>query len=97
MIDVAAVGADGSVEAKYFNPQPIRVSRAAWRNDGGRLALFVEMTDRGYPGNFYALLYDPGSDSLSGGYNHLGLKQSFEVAFSRITDERSPPAENGGE
>jgi hypothetical protein len=83
-IEVARVGPDGSVEATYSNPQPIHVSRAAWRTEGGRLALFVELTDRGYPGNNYALLYDPGSDSLSGEYRHLGLNETYEVAFSRV-------------
>ncbi len=83
-IEVASVGADGSVEAKYLNPQPIRVSRAAWKADADRLFLFVELNDRGYPGNNYALLYDPGSDALAGEYRHLGLNETYEVAFSRL-------------
>ena len=48
----------------------------------------LELQDKNYPGNFYALMYDPGSDSLSGVYNHLGLNQQYEVAFSRIS---TPP------
>ena len=72
------------MEAAYSNPQPIHVSRAAWRADGAALVLFVELTDRGYPGNNYALRYDPGSDSLSGEYRHLGLNETYEVAFSRL-------------
>jgi len=83
-IEVARVGPDGAAQATYSNPQPIHVSRAAWRAEGGRLALFVELSDRGYPGNNYALLYDPGSDSLSGEYRHLGLNETYEVAFSRV-------------
>jgi hypothetical protein len=84
VIEIAGAAADGSVEARYFNPQPIHVSRAVWKSDGGRLALLLELTDRGYPGNFYTLVYDPGSDALLGVYNHLGLNQTFEVAFSRL-------------
>ncbi len=89
-IDVARVGPDGSVEATYSNPQPIHVSRAAWRAVGDRLGLFVELTDRGYPGNNYALLYDPGSDSLAGEYRHLGLNETYEVAFSRLPAQGAP-------
>jgi hypothetical protein len=51
---------------------------------GGKLGMMVELTDRNYPGNFYVLAYDPGSDSLMGVYNHLGQNQQFEVAFSRV-------------
>ncbi len=89
-IEVTRAGADGSIDAKYFNPQPIRVSRAAWKIDAGRLILFVELTDRGYPGNNYALLYDPGSDSLAGEYRHLGLNETYEVAFSRLKAAGAP-------
>jgi hypothetical protein len=84
VIENAGLVRDGSVEAKYFNPQPIHVSRATWKSTGGRLALLLELTDRNYPGNFYTLVYDPGSDALVGAYTHLGLKQTFEVAFSRL-------------
>ena len=89
-IEVARADADGSVEAKYFNPGPIHVSRAAWKVDAGRLVLFVELTDRGYPGNNYALVYDPGSDSLAGEYRHLGLNETYEVAFSRLKAPGAP-------
>ncbi len=89
-IEVVRAGADGSIEANYFNPRPIHVSRAAWKIDAGRLVLFVELTDRGYPGNNYALLYDPGSDSLAGEYRHLGLNETYEVAFSRLKAPGAP-------
>lgn len=87
VIEIAGAADDGSVEARYFNPQPIHVSRAAWKGDGARLGLFLELTDRNYPGNFYTLVYDPGSDALLGTYRHLGLNQTFEVAFSRLKTE----------
>lgn len=89
-IEVASAGADGSIEARYFNPQPIHVSRAAWKTEAGRLLLFVELTDRGYPGNNYALVYDPGSDALVGEYRHLGLNETYEVAFSRLKAAGAP-------
>jgi len=91
-IVVERAGADGSIDAKYFNPGPIHVSRSAWKLDGGRLLLFVELTDRGYPGNNYALQYDPGSDALAGEYRHLGLNETYEVAFSRVAKNQGSPA-----
>jgi hypothetical protein len=84
-IEIAGVGPDGKLDARYFNPGPIRVSRAETATQGGKLLMALELTDKNYPGNFYALMYDPGSDSLSGVYNHLGLNQQYEVTFSRVS------------
>jgi hypothetical protein len=90
-IEVAGVGADGKLEARYLNPNPIHVERAEWRVDEGLLKMLLVLQDRGYPGSFYALRYDPGSDSLSGVYHHLGLNQQFEVAFSRLSPATPGP------
>ena len=84
IIEITKVGPGGSLEATYANPQPIHVSRSEWTVKDGRVMMAIELTDRNYPGNYYTLALDPGSDSLTGVYNHLGLKQSFDVAFSRI-------------
>ena len=84
-IEIAGVGEDGKLEARYFNPNPIHVSRAETAAQEGKRLMALELQDKGYPGNFYALVYDPGSDSLSGIYNHLGLNQQFDVAFSRVS------------
>ena len=84
-IEIAGVGPDGKLDARYFNPGPIHVSRAETATQDGKLLMALELQDKNYPGNFYALMYDPGSDSLSGVYNHLGLNQQYEVAFSRIS------------
>src|SRR5215470_2901696 len=83
-IAIASVGPDGKLDAQYLNPNPIHVSRAEWRRVGKSLAVALELTDRNYPGNFYTLTYDPGGDSLSGIYHHLGLNQEIEVVFSRV-------------
>ena len=84
-IEIASVGEDGKLDARYFNPKPIHVSRAETVVKDGKLVMGLELQDTNYPGNFYALVYDPGSDSLSGIYNHLGLGKQFEVAFSRVS------------
>ena len=84
-IEIAGIGPDGKLDARYFNPGPIHVSRAETATQDGKLLMALELQDKNYPGNFYALMYDPGSDSLSGIYNHLGLNQQYQVAFSRIS------------
>jgi hypothetical protein len=86
VIEVASVSAGGALAVTYQNPQPINVSRAEWIAEGDRLLLAVELTDANYPGNFYTLTYDPGSDSLVGLYHHLGVGETYEVAFSRVTN-----------
>ena len=83
-IEVVSVAPDGKLDVRYLNPNPIHVSRAEAVVAHGALNVLVELQDKNYPGNFYTLTYDPGSDSLTGVYNHLGLNQQFEVAFSRI-------------
>jgi hypothetical protein len=46
--------------------------------------VFVELRDRGYPGNYYKLTYDTGKDQLAGVYYHLGVQQQFDVFFERM-------------
>ena len=84
-IEIAGVGPEGKLDARYLNPNPIHVSRAESRIQDGKLLMGLELQDKNYPGTFYALIYDPVSDSLSGIYNHLGLNQQYDVAFSRIS------------
>jgi hypothetical protein len=89
-IEIASVAPDGAVEARYRNPNPIHVARAEARREGSALRFLLELRDRGYPGSYYTLTYDPGSDSLTGQYHHLGLNQVFEVAFSRLGSGTGP-------
>jgi hypothetical protein len=91
VIEIVSARADGKLEARYLNPNPIHVARAESRREGGVLQVLVELQDRGYPGSYYTLAYDPGSDSLAGVYHHLGLNQNFDVAFTRL-EGPTPPA-----
>ena len=43
-----------------------------------------ELRDRGYPGNYYTLIYDSQTDRLVGVYHHLGIRQEFAVEFVRL-------------
>jgi hypothetical protein len=87
MIWIRGAAADGALDASYLNPNPIHVAQAqAWK-EGGVLRFRVEMQDRNYPGSYYLLAYDPGSDTLSGVYHQLVQNQKFEVAFSRLDSQ----------
>ncbi len=82
-IEIRAVGRDGRMEAAYFNPNQINVSRAVARNESGELQVFVELRDVNYPGATYTLAYRPEKDLLQGVYYQPAMKQSFNVSFAR--------------
>src|SRR5512143_2765710 len=74
---------DGNLKAGYFNPRPINVAKAEWRQKDGALTVFVELRDVNYPGSTYTLQYDPASDRLRGGYFQAMEKQTFAIEFVR--------------
>jgi hypothetical protein len=78
-------GADrsGVVQAAYFNPRSINVSRAIWMRGAEGLQVVVELNDVGYPGATYVLSHDAKTDTLVGKYNQPQLGQTFEVDFVR--------------
>jgi hypothetical protein len=77
----------GVLQAGYFNPKSINVSRAVWMQGGAGLQVAVELNDVGYPGSTYVLTYDAQADRLAGKYTQPSMQQSFEVEFAR---ERAP-------
>ncbi len=83
VISVRSVEPDGRVDAGYFNPRPINVSRAEASVEGKAVKLFIELQAAGYPGSTYELIYDPGNDSLMGVYFQAAMQQRFEVVFVR--------------
>jgi len=84
VIDIRKVRADGELDAGYFNPRPINVSRAKAATEGGAITVFIELYDENYPGSTYDLIYDPRSDVLLGTYFQAAMRQSFEVVFVRM-------------
>lgn len=78
-------GADitGVVQAAYFNPKSINVSRAIWMQGANGFQVVVELNDVGYPGATYVLSYDPKADRLFGQYNQPAMQQSFDIEFMR--------------
>lgn len=74
---------NGLLKATYFNPRPINVSHAEWKQQDGSLGVSVELRDAGYPGSTYTLTYNPATDTLAGNDYQAVAKQDFTVEFKR--------------
>ena len=86
VLEIRGAGADGRLDAAYFNPAPIRVSRAAASRDGETTKVFVELDDPGKPnyrGCTYTLTYDPKHDVLAGVYYQAVMRASYDIYFER--------------
>ena len=84
VLELSDVGFGGTLTASYLYPNPINVSRAAWRLEEGLVIVFVELRDVNYPGSTYTLAYFPDPDALAGYYFQAAQGQSYEVAFERV-------------
>ncbi len=84
ILEIRNVEATGKLNAAYFNPQSIKVSKAEASHEGGAIKVFIELRDVGYPGSTYTLTYDPKRDQLEGIYFQAALRQSFDVIFVRM-------------
>ena len=76
-------GQDGALQAAYFNPKSINVSKTETTEQGGLVQILIELQDVNYPGSTYVLAYDRQQDLLRGIYFHPVSKQSYEVTFVR--------------
>jgi hypothetical protein len=83
IVRVRDVNPDGSVDAGYYNPQPINVSRAEAIGETSGIKLFIELRDVGYPGSTYTLIYNPQKDMMFGLYYQAAMGQNFDVVFVR--------------
>jgi hypothetical protein len=83
VIEIRRIHTDGKVNAAYFNPRPIHVSRSNVSEENGIIQLFIELQGQGYPGSTYTLKYNSESDVLVGVYFQAVIKQPFEVVFQR--------------
>ena len=84
VVEVRSVENNGHMDVSYFNPRPIKVSKAEASQDGATTKVFLELRDVNYPGSTYALTYDPAGDQLKGIYYQAALQQRFEVVFVRM-------------
>jgi len=83
VLELGSPEPNGVLRASYFNPRPINVSRAEWKQQDGVPGVFVELRDTGYPGSTYTLSYQPVEDQLMGSYFQAAIGQQFDVAFKR--------------
>ena len=83
LIKINKVNDDGTLEAQYFNPNPINVGKANWEESHGNLELTVELRDVNYPGSTYTLSYLPDRDILAGDYYQAVQGSTFYVEFVR--------------
>jgi len=83
VIDIRKIDAEGKVDASYYNPQPINVSRAEVIAVDSGIKLFIELQDVGYPGSTYTLIYNPQKDMMFGLYYQAAMGQNFDVVFVR--------------
>lgn len=86
-IEIRLVNADGTADARYFNPfnqRSINVAKATVAEQGGKAEFFMELRDVGYPGSTYTLRYDEREDLLTGVYFQAAAQQSFDVSFQRL-------------
>jgi hypothetical protein len=83
VIEIRSAQPNGVLDASYFNPRPIHVSRAEWRGEKGRLQVFIELRDTNYPGSTYTVRYVSEQDRLVGEYFQAVHRQTFNVEFVR--------------
>jgi hypothetical protein len=83
VIEVKSVDKSGKMDASYYNPKSIHVSKAQASREGTTTKVFIELRDVNYPGSTYNLTYDPQSDQLQGIYYQAAMRESFEVFFTR--------------
>jgi uncharacterized protein (DUF2147 family) len=86
VIEIQRIGPNGKLDAGYFNPRPINVSKAKASVEGGEIKVFVELYDERYPGSTYDLTYDLRSDVLLGTYFQAAIRQNFDVVFVRMKE-----------
>ena len=68
VIRINGIHSDGTVQAAYFNPNPIHVATATVNSQKGIISLFAELQDVGYPGSKYDMVYIRENDVLQGTY-----------------------------
>lgn len=82
-IEIFSVGANGLMDAGYFNPNPINVGKSGWVVTEGNIMLEIILKDVNYPGSKYNLFYDRKSGCLIGNYFQAVQGLNYDVRFFR--------------
>jgi len=80
---ITKVNENGTLNAQYFNPNPINIGKANWEESYGNLKIIIELRDKNYPGSTYTLSYLPARDVLAGDYYQAVEGLTFYVEFAR--------------
>ena len=83
LVKIINVNQDRTLDAQYFNPNPINVGKANWEESYGSLKIIIELRDVNYPGSTYTLSYLPDRDILAGDYYQAVEGITFYVEFTR--------------
>ena len=83
LIKINNVNEDGTLEAQYFNPNPINVESAKWEESYDNLKIIIVLRDQNYPGSTNTLDYLPDGDFLAGEYFQAVERSTFYVEFAR--------------
>ena len=83
LVKIIKVNENRTLEAQYFNPNPINVGKATWEENYGNLKIIIELRDKNYPGSTYTLNYLPDRDMLAGDYYQAVEGLTFYVEFAR--------------
>ena len=83
LVKIIKVNQDRTLEAQYFNPNPINVGKAIWEESHGNLKIIIELRDVNYPGSTYTLSYLPDRGILAGDYYQAVEGITFYVEFTR--------------
>jgi hypothetical protein len=82
LIEIREASSNGKLNAAYFNPNPINVSRSEWKLKNEKLAIEIELRDTNYPGSLYSLEF-LADDRLVGTYYQAVEGTTYTVEFSR--------------
>ena len=84
VLEIKKLLPENTLEAAYFNPNPIHVGKARLYKERGFVKVFVELQDVNYPGSTYTLIYDKENDQLCGVYYQATQQQEYQIAFERM-------------
>jgi len=82
-IEIFSIKNNGVMDAGYFNPNPINVSKSGWSYKDGDIVYEIIMKDINYPGSKYNLIYDQKNDCLVGNYFQAVQGINYDVMFTR--------------
>lgn len=82
-IEIFSIKENGVMDAGYFNPNPINVSKSGWSYRDGEIIYEIIMKDINYPGSKYNLIYDKKNDCLVGNYFQAVQGINYDVVFTR--------------